>query len=54
MNFCKKNYTTIIRTYWATKYEIRRDNKFGRLAAVCLMHADISICNHMRPRTIKD
>ena len=40
--FHKKNYTTIIRTYWATKYERRRENEFGRLAAVCLMHVDIS------------
>ena len=31
-----------IRTYWATKYESRSENKFGWLAAVCLMHADIS------------
>ena len=37
-----KNYTTIIRTYWATKYESRRENEFGWLAAVCLMHVDIS------------
>ena len=42
MYFHKKNYTTIIRTYWATKYESRRENEFGRLAAVCLMHVDIS------------
>ena len=26
--FRKKNYTTIIRTYWATKYESRRENEF--------------------------
>ena len=25
--FHKKNYTIIIRTYWATKYESRRENK---------------------------
>ena len=35
--FRKKNYTTIIRTYWATNYE-----SFEWLAAVCLMQADIS------------
>ena len=40
--FTKKNYTTIIRTYWATKYQSRRENGFGRLAAVCLMRVDIS------------
>ena len=27
---------------WATKYESRRENESGRLAAVCLMHVDIS------------
>ena len=40
----KKNYTTIIRTYWATKYKSRRENKFGRLATIfqiCSMDADI-------------
>ena len=42
MYFHKKNYTTIIRKYWATKYENKRENKFGRLVAVCLMHVDIS------------
>ena len=26
--FKKKNYTSIIRTYWATKYESRRENEF--------------------------
>ena len=26
--FHKKNYTTIIRTYWATKYESSRENEF--------------------------
>ena len=26
--FHKKNYTTIIRTYWATKYESRGENEF--------------------------
>ena len=40
--FLQKNYTTIIRTYRATNYESRRENEFGRLAAVCLMHADIN------------
>ena len=25
----EKNYTTIIRTYWDTKYESRRENEFG-------------------------
>ena len=25
----KKNYTTIIRTYWATKYESKVESKFG-------------------------
>ena len=40
--FSQKDYTTIIRTYWATKYESRRENEFGRLAAVWLMHVDIS------------
>ena len=38
----KKKYTTIIRTCWATKYESRRENEFWGLAAVCLMHVDIS------------
>ena len=28
INFHKKNYTTIIRRYWATKYESRRESKF--------------------------
>ena len=37
-----KKYTTIIRTYWDTKYESRRENEYGWLAAVCLMHVDIS------------
>ena len=27
LNFYKKNYTTIIRTYWATKYESRSESK---------------------------
>ena len=27
--FLQKNYTTIIRTYWATKYKSRSENKFG-------------------------
>ena len=26
--FLQKNYTTIIRTYWATKYESRSENEF--------------------------
>ena len=40
--FSPKNYTTIIGKYWATKYESRRENEFWGLAAVCLMHNDIS------------
>ena len=40
--FHKKNYTTIIRTYWATKYENRSESKFWVTSAVCLMDADIS------------
>ena len=37
--FAKKN-NTIIRTYWASKYESRSERKFG-VAAVCLIHADV-------------
>ena len=39
--FSQKTYTTIIRTYWATKYESRSKANFGWLAAVCVMHVDI-------------
>ena len=41
--FSQKNYTTIIRKYWATKYESRRETNFGRLATIfqiCSMDAD--------------
>ena len=40
--FLPKNHITIIRTYWATKYERRSKENFGWLSAICLMHADIS------------
>ena len=36
------HHTTIIGAYWDTKYESRRENEYGQLAAVCLMHVDIS------------
>ena len=38
--FLQKKNNTIIRTYWASKYESRSERKFG-VAAVCLIHADV-------------
>ena len=41
--FSQKTYATIIRTYWATKYESRCEKRIvGDLTPVCLMHVDIS------------
>ena len=36
--FTKKNYTTIIRTYWTTKYESRSKSKFW-VTCCCLSDA---------------
>ena len=42
--FSQKNYTKIIRTYWATKYESRSENEFWSTfhnISICSMDADI-------------
>ena len=49
MYFHKKKNTTIIRTYWATKYESRSERKFWvtchRLSDAC-WHKLLSVINH--------
>ena len=42
INFYKKTTPQLLEHILATNYESRSENKFGWLAAVCLMHADIS------------